>query len=1174
MVRIRPLIAPSMVFAAACAAGAPTSPGGPGDPSAPAGSRPVTPNDQTAVGLGMAVLSSDAAGAPRLMRSIRPRAAAAGTPPAQAARDHVSALAPLWLGGAAAMPLVETGTQRLRSGATVVRLAQQIDGVVAHDGELRVMMNPDGSLAAVSGTLRPAVAAPGFGSSASVALDRALDELYGTARPHPAITAGADQDGWQALVVASGTALRVSSARARRELATIDGQPAAAWSIEVLAETPVDPSTPATAHRLLIGDASGRIVDDVDLIQHDAFAYRAYAETTGNRRPFDGPLQSVTPHPTGIPDGSFPAPVAANLVVVDSFNQPLDKWLPDDATTTSGNNVVAFADLDGTQTFTDGDLRPEVRAGRVLNYTYDLALDPLATPDQSKAGAVNAFFVTNWMHDWWYDSGFTEATGNAQVDNYGRGGVAGDPLIVFAQMGARTALRNTAFTTTPADGVSPRISVLLWQSPPVTTVTTPSGPIAGAAFSTGPNRFELTGDLVEVDDKVGSPNDACEPLVNDLTGKIALATFTGACGSFDMIDHVQAAGATGVLLVDTIDDPEPFGGDPDAVIPGVVIGQTAGAALLEQLRFGQTVTVTMASGPDGVERDGDLDNSTLAHEWGHYLHHRLATCNSRLQCTGMSEGWGDFNALLMMLRDGDRREGTYAVATYATGNATSDGAYFGIRRFPYSIDRSKNDLSFRHVSDGRDLPTATPANLNPFPNSEPHNAGEVWASMLWESFNALIDAHDVATARRRISDYVVAGLLLTPPDATFTEGRDALLAAAGALDSDDMLLIAAAFAGRGLGSCAVAPSNDEPGNPGVIESGTLAGKLELGGLHVSDDGVSCDHDGILDPGESGMLHATVVNAGPVAAEQVTVTATTTNAGVRIGAPIVLPLLAAVSSVDVAIPVTVLASAPRATDLAISVRVTAEQVCDRGGVALGLTVPTGIDEVANASTVDHFETSVTPWTTTGDAAVWNRQVDATRNHVWFATDAAFVSDGQLVSPLLTASVTEPLVVTISHAYDLEASRGQLFDGGVIELSFDRGVSWLDVTAFGVDPGYTGTIFVGDDSPLAGRSAFSGTSPGFPALRPLTLDFGTLFGGKSVQLRFRLGTDRATARTGWIIDDVAVHGITNTPFPAVVPEPSTCVARRAEADDDLGGVVATSTAPATRLAAFDAVCARYE
>jgi hypothetical protein len=41
--------------------------------------------------------------------------------------------------------------------------------------------------------------------------------------------------------------------------------------------------------------------------------------------------------------------------------------------------------------------------------------------------------------------------------------------------------------------------------------------------------------------------------------------------------------------------------------------------------------------------------------------------------------------------------------------------------------------------------------------------------------NVLADEHGVTTARRRMSDYVVAGLLLSPENGTFTEARDAIL---------------------------------------------------------------------------------------------------------------------------------------------------------------------------------------------------------------------------------------------------------------------------------------------------------------------------------------------------------------------------------------------------------------
>ena len=74
-------------------------------------------------------------------------------------------------------------------------------------------------------------------------------------------------------------------------------------------------------------------------------------------------------------------------------------------------------------------------------------------------------------------------------------------------------------------------------------------------------------------------------------------------------------------------------------------------------------------------------------------------------------------------------------------------------------------------------------------------------------------------------------------------------------------------------------------------------------------------------------------------------------------------------------------------------------------------------------------------------------------------------------------------------------------------------------------------------------FGGKNPSFPARDPLSLNFGTQFAGQAIQLRFRIGTTARSCCTtsGWQLDDIAVSGITNTPFPAFVAEPTKCTAR---------------------------------
>jgi large repetitive protein len=945
----------------------------------------------------------------------------------------------------------------------------------------------------------------------------------------------------------------------------------AVWSVEVFGDAGPDPLrdssiTEAVAHRYLIGDADGRVVSDANLIKNDAYVYRVFAEPGGVRRPLDGALESFAPHPTGLPDNLNPGFANQNLVAMDSFNQPLDKWLPDDATTTSGNNAEAFSDLDGTRTFTEGDVRPEVRSGRTLNFRYDTSAEALANPNQLKAGAVNTFFVVNWLHDWFYDSGFTEVTGNAQVDNYGRGGVAGDPLRVMAQANALGGSRNNANMSTPQDGLSPVMNMFLWTPGITTVLTTPSGVITSEAFAAPPHTFDLTADLAAGLDGTAPTNDGCQAHTRDLTGKIAIVVFSGACGSAATVNLARAAGAIGIIIVDgALDNPRAFGGSAAANIPGLAVGMTAGLALIAALEQGP-MAVTLQSAPSGPERDGDLDNTVVAHEWGHYLHHRLTVCNSGQQCGGMSEGWGDFNAILMMLREGDNRDGTYGIAPYAVANGSDGAAYFGLRRYPYSRDRSKNDLSFRHITTGVPLPTTTPGGGG-VASSQVHAAGEVWATMLWEALNVLVDEHDVPIARRRMTDYIVAGLLLTPPEATFTEGRDAILAAASALDTDDMLLMAAAFAGRGAGSCAVSPSNSSSSNTGVIESRTVAAKLAVSNVAIAEDRISCDRDGYLDPGESGTLRVTIANTGVLASSNVRIAATTSTANVRLGPAVRVPALLPFQSVDVLIPVSLSLTAPRNTTLTITLRITGEDTCDRAGVTAVVQELIGVDEVAATSKIDRVETILTPWQRTGDqaAALWGRAIEADRNHTWFGKNAGFPSDTRLVSPVLAASATEPFIVTLSHAYNLEAAGATLFDGGVIEVSTDGGVTFADVSTLGVDPGYTGTLVATGANPLAGRRAFSSASPGFPARRPLVLNFGTQFAGQNVQLRFRIGTDLNAAASGWAIDDIDVSGITNTPFPSLISEPSTCTGRAPHAAES--EVFATYEAPTLSLRGHD-------
>lgn len=72
--------------------------------------------------------------------------------------------------------------------------------------------------------------------------------------------------------------------------------------------------------------------------------------------------------------------------------------------------------------------------------------------------ATNLFYHLNFAHDYFYRLGFDEAAGNFQMDNFGRGGLGGDPVIGYAQA---TGFDNANFSITE-DGIPPRTRYFLW----------------------------------------------------------------------------------------------------------------------------------------------------------------------------------------------------------------------------------------------------------------------------------------------------------------------------------------------------------------------------------------------------------------------------------------------------------------------------------------------------------------------------------------------------------------------------------------------------------------------------------------------------------------------------------------------------------------------------------------
>nr|WP_225937331.1 M36 family metallopeptidase [Myxococcus sp. RHSTA-1-4] len=915
-----------------------------------------------------------------------------------------------------------------------------------------------------------------------------------------------------------------------------------------------------------------------DRISSDVYSYRVWADPDGTPR--DGPQEDYTPHPTGEPDGYEPAFVAPTDVFVDGLVHPdggVDSWLPAGADHTSGNNVFAYADHYNPDGYTDGGV--DVRAfvipnTRNFHFDYEHSLGPMERESQTHAAIARLFYTTNWLHDYFYVSGFNESAGNAQNDNRGRGGQGGDALLAEAQnLGTNPLMRNNASIYVPRDGRVPRMEAYLWQMPEERHFRGSGVEYTTGRAAFGPQRFNLDSlRLVLASSGTSSATDACQPPSNDVTGAIVLAD-RGNCIYELKAVNAERAGAAGLIVMNHIPGgapPEMADVDPtlSTQLPTLSITYEAGQTL-KALLAGGSVNGSMARIPS-AERDGALDNTVVAHEWGHLLHLRLVDCTEP-QCKAQSEGWGDFIALHMMVRENDGFDGTYAIGGYAS-YILGQSPYYGIRRAPYSRNPLKNALRFRHVSDSEPLPDAHPLRDNGEVNSQVHNAGEVWASMLFDGYLALVDEalrsgprHEAfVAARRRMADYVVAGMALAPVDPTFTEQRDALLMAVQARDSRDMLLLAEAFSRRGAGTCAESPPRRSLDFTEVKESTGVRADLRFEFVRVDDGVRACDAraDGILDADEAGTLHLKVSNPGPVASTSgttVTVQANRSMVSLPQGG-IPLPTVPPFGSISLEVPIQLTAPLEGPRDVEFTITLIAPNSCQERTEQKHIVK---LDHDLAPSAGDAFEGNTTSWLTQvlrgGEDQRWRRMLAPSStpgevNHLWFAKDGYDAADTLLVTPPVKVAADAPFQMTFDHRYhfafthDSETGQTSYWNGGVIEVTQDDGATWEDVSVY-VQPGYGGTLDTTVSNTLAGRQAYVAQNAAWPGMNVnTTLDFGTKLSGKTVRLRFRFGSAWVVQAHGWEIDNVSLTGVTEGPFEGIFADAGICRPPTANAGAD--------------------------
>lgn len=877
--------------------------------------------------------------------------------------------------------------------------------------------------------------------------------------------------------------------------------------------------------QMKVDAASGDILEKRDLVLHCSFGHPAlgpgvcsdghgtvglYTHQDAVEIPFTVTGGSYSPSAVGnayrIFDAPFETPNHGNRSLVYTNGDPVASpfgWHNDGLvgyTITKGNNVYAYEDQLGANAGTPaiGGLLPS----QPLN--FDFPLDLNQEPGTYKDAAVtNLFYWNNLVHDVFYHYGFTEPAGNFQNNNLGKGGLGNDAVMAEAQDGGGT--NNANFLTLP-DGIPGRMQMYLWSSnQPADLVhidasTTypgggPSFTAIQAAFGPAIDQTGVAGDLVLVEANVNASStcNSCGcgtgqgiglPPNNDVVGKVVLID-RGDCSFIEKIMGAQLGGAIGAVVINNLpgDGPIAMGGDETGatiLIPSVMVSFEDGQELKDEIALGAVQIGLRRLTPAPPMKDGDLDNGIITHEYGHGISTRLTggpsqTCLSGDEQAG--EGWSDFFALMMTMDQATLDDAGFSgrgIGTYVFDQPTNGN---GIRPARYARDLNVNDYTYANINNGE--------------ITVPHGVGFIFCTALWDMTWNLIDEYGyepdlvngtIASGNILAIQLVIDGLKMQPCSPTFLESRDAILAADIALTGGaNQCLIWEAFAKRGMGFSAQSGTNARGDEVEAFDMPPTC-QAALSVTQVATPRVT--NGGIIDYTlrltNSGNYRTKKIMVNNPIPEFTSYVQGSASAGAKHRSGVLT-----FSNIRV--------EAGETKDLTFSVKVTAP-------VAGELFFD------------DDMEDGISKWSPSIGLNSWSLADDQvySGNFSWFAADPDAPSN-QRLKLAQEIALPDGAELRFRHLFETEAD----FDGGVIELSTNGGLSWVDLGPQITRNGYNNFVPAANNL-LVNGFAFGGSSGGWIE----TVVDLSLFANQTVQLRYRLSSDAATGAQGWWIDDVII------------------------------------------------------
>lgn len=582
---------------------------------------------------------------------------------------------------------------------------------------------------------------------------------------------------------------------------------------------------------ILVDANNGKILQKNNLTVSCDFRPDAYAseiDHSGHSHDFGnafiGPQNNVGQNNASLllPDNAtynvFPMPIEAPTFGVRSIiSNPWilaaspEGWHSDGTThytVTRGNNVFAYEDVAGTALTVPPGYLPGTPAEGGATRNFDFPFSINGTPDANRNAAItNLFYLNNRIHDVFYQFGFTESARNFQQNNFGKGGLDDDSVYAEAQDGG--GMNNANFSS-PEDSYNPRMQMYLWS--PVNrkffynapSAAVPRQPNVGTAdFGNPLNAAGVTGNV-----KLSPVLDGCTALpAGSLAEKIGLVE-RGTCSFVIKTKNLQDAGAIAAVIYNNTANGSTLsnmtGVDPTVTIPTVLVTNSEGEYIKNQLTANTVVSITLKNDPaTNVTPDGSFDNGIVTHEYGHGISNRMtgtgyACLSSGISKEQMGEGWSDFFALMLTNKPGDNASVARGMGTYVGGQAITGG---GIRPEKYSPDFTINGFTY---GDTNGMEYTNNGNLVP----DVHSIGFVWASMLWDLHWKYVEKYgyssdvlaNTTNGSSRVLQLITNGLKLQACNPSFVEGRNAILAAeAATTQGQDKCMIWGVFAKRGLG---------------------------------------------------------------------------------------------------------------------------------------------------------------------------------------------------------------------------------------------------------------------------------------------------------------------------------------------------------------------------------------